>query len=205
MHTVRFSSSGGGGCLSNPPRCRPSCRQTPLDADSPVGRLSCMHTPPLNRQTCVKTLPCPKLRLRAVAKNSARLGQLSVRMAGSCHWLCQTRITLFLLATVTWFHTLNLIHYRPRKRSPGQGNIFTSVCHSVHEEGGRGQDGWLPSMHHRSHDQGVCIQGVCISGSLHHGGVCIQGGWADPQIYGILRDTVKKRTVRILRILVLSC
>ena len=26
------------------------------------------------------------------------------------------------------------------------------------------QGGWLPSMHHRSHDQGVCIWGVCIRG-----------------------------------------
>ena len=32
-----------------------------------------------------------------------------------------------------------------RKRSLGQGNVFTSVCHSV-----RGV-GWLPNMHHRSH------------------------------------------------------
>ena len=42
--------------------------------------------------------------------------------------------------------------------------------------------------------------GVCIQG----GGVCIQGGWEDP--YGILRDTVNKRVVRILLdcILVLS-
>ena len=41
------------------------------------------------------------------------------------------------------------------------------------------QGGWLPSMHHRSHDQG---------GSASGGGVCIQGGegglhpggWSDP-------------------------
>ena len=59
--------------------------------------------------------------------------------------------------------------------------------------------GWLPSMHHRSHDQGVCIrqglhlgglhpgegglhpgEGVCIQGrgSASRGGVCIQGGSA---------------------------
>ena len=38
------------------------------------------------------------------------------------------------------------------KRSLGQGNVFTGVCLSI---GG----GWLPSMHHRSHDQGVCIGG----------------------------------------------
>ena len=35
-----------------------------------------------------------------------------------------------------------------RKRSLGQGNIFTSMCHSFCPHVG----GWLPSMHHRSHD-----------------------------------------------------
>ena len=30
--------------------------------------------------------------------------------------------------------------------------------------------GWPPSMHHRSHDQEVCLQGVCIQGGLHPGG-----------------------------------
>ena len=68
--------------------------------------------------------------------------------------------------------------------------------------------GWFPSMHHRSHDQGVCIQvtlhpagGICIRGGsasegrgpasgglppegsasrgVGWGGVCL-GGWADP-------------------------
>ena len=41
--------------------------------------------------------------------------------------------------------------------------------------------GWLPSMHHRSCDQGVCIRGDRPS-----------------EIHGILRDTVNKRAVRIL-------
>ena len=45
-------------------------------------------------------------------------------------------------------------------RSLGQGNIFTSVCHSVHR-----REGWLPSTYHRSHEQGVCIGG----GGLHPG------------------------------------
>ena len=34
-----------------------------------------------------------------------------------------------------------------RKRSLGQGNVFTGVCLST--------GGWLPSMRHRSHSQGV--------------------------------------------------
>ena len=40
-----------------------------------------------------------------------------------------------------------------RKWSLGQGNIFTP-------DYTQGEGGWFPSMQHRSHDQGVCIQGV---------------------------------------------
>ena len=36
----------------------------------------------------------------------------------------------------------------------GQGIVFTGVCQSTGAGGG-----WLPSMHHRSHDRG---EGVCI-------------------------------------------
>ena len=60
-----------------------------------------------------------------------------------------------------------------------------SVSQSVHE----GEGSWLPSMHHRSHDRGVCIQG-----GLHPGGV----GHTPLEIHGILRDTVNKRAVLIL-------
>ena len=66
-------------------------------------------------------------------------------------------------------------------RSLGQGNIFTSVCHSVHRGGG-----WLPS---RSHDQEVSIQGVSLQGGsasrgvgrLPQLGLRVGGGrgWAD--------------------------
>ena len=51
------------------------------------------------------------------------------------------------------------------KRSLGQGNVFTPVCHSV-------QGGFCQSMHHRSHDRGslsrvFSVQGVlCPGGSL---------------------------------------
>ena len=36
-----------------------------------------------------------------------------------------------------------------RKRRSGQGNVFTGVCLST--------EGWFPSMFHRSHYQGVCL------------------------------------------------
>ena len=54
------------------------------------------------------------------------------------------------------------------------------------------QGGWLPSMHHRPHDQGVCIQRGSVSR-----GVCIQGvGYNSPPlpwIHGILQDMVNIR------------
>ena len=40
------------------------------------------------------------------------------------------------------------------KRSLGQGNILTSVCHSFCPQGGLGWVGLLPNMHHRSYDWG---------------------------------------------------
>ena len=85
---------------------------------------------------------------------------------------------IMVRGSVTVLRELNVkIHSRhvitDRKRSLGQGNIFTTVCHSVHS--GRG---WLPSMHHRSHDQGE---------GLHQGGsVSMRGGWQTPSttVYG---------------------
>ena len=48
--------------------------------------------------------------------------------------------------------------FTARKRSLVQGNVFTGVCP---QEGG-----WLPSIHHRSHDQGRSALG-----GLHPGGL----------------------------------
>ena len=75
--------------------------------------------------------------------------------------------------------------FTARKRSLGQGNIFIGVGLSTGRRGG-----WLPSMHHRSHDQEGLPGGRSAS----------SGGWADPppQIHGILRDTVNKRAVHSL-------
>ena len=71
-----------------------------------------------------------------------------------------------------------------RKRSLGQGNVFTPGV------------GWIPNMHHRSHDQGGSASrwvGRTPPRSAY------TGVWADsPKIYGILRDTVNKWAVRIL-------
>ena len=78
-----------------------------------------------------------------------------------------------------------------RKRSLGQGNVFTRVCHSVARGVGFPacitghmtsiQGGLLPSMHHRSHDQGVLHPGggvVHLGGSASKEGkmVCLHGG-----------------------------
>ena len=61
----------------------------------------------------------------------------------------------------------NLI-FTARKRSFGQGNIFTSVCLST---GGRGgfpvQGGLYP---------GFSVQGISVQGSLSWVGLCLGGG-----------------------------
>ena len=83
----------------------------------------------------------------------------------------------------------------------------TSVSHSV-----QGGDGF-PSMHYRSHDWGVCLQGGLHpgKGGLHprgrgsasrgEGSASGRGvGQTSPpsEIHGILRNTVNKRAIRIL-------
>ena len=65
-------------------------------------------------------------------------------------------------------------------------------------------------MHHRSHDQGVCIHGglhpgkSACNGGLHPGG-SVSGGSVSRvieqtphELHGILRDAVNKWAVRIL-------
>ena len=103
---------------------------------------------------------------------------------------------------------ITIIYYRP-KRSLGQGNVFTSVCHSVHRRGdgfpacitghmtGIQGGGWFPACTSiqgegfasrggsASRRQGVCIwgiRGVCIQErGLHPGrGVCIRGRGLHP-------------------------
>ena len=80
-----------------------------------------------------------------------------------------------IVANLSYFITAH-------KRSLGQGSVFTPVCHSVRGGGGSASRGdWgLPPVggESASREVGVCIQG---EGDLHpRGGVCIQGGWADP-------------------------
>ena len=93
-----------------------------------------------------------------------------------------------------------------RKRGLGQGNVFTGVClstgagvgfaacvtgHTTSIRWGGGGGSWLPSMHHRSHDQHLgCVHpeglrlGCLPTGELGGGsasrGVYLQWGWADP-------------------------
>ena len=86
----------------------------------------------------------------------------------------------------------------PANELLGQGNIFTSVCHSVQ----RGR-GLLPSMYYGSHDQGGLPPGggsACRGGLYPGRGSAFSGSWADPtpKIHGILWDTVNKRSVCIL-------
>ena len=67
-----------------------------------------------------------------------------------------------------------------RKRSLGQGNVFTRMCHSIH----RGEE--------------VCLGRVYLKGGLPPGGLDPGELGRPPEIHEILRDTVNKRAVRIL-------
>ena len=62
---------------------------------------------------------------------------------------------------------MGMFYYRPQTKFAKVIFLHLSVGHSVHR------------------------------GCLHPGGVCIQGGWADPRNQ-TLRDTVNERWVRIL-------
>ena len=71
----------------------------------------------------------------------------------------------------------NRYFYRPQT-TLDQNNVFTNVCNSV-------RMGWLPNMHHRSHDQG----------GLDPGGPVLGGDGLHPRElgrppHGMLRDTV---------------
>ena len=78
----------------------------------------------------------------------------------------------------------HIISWLPAANEVWSKVIFSQACviPPVHGEGG---GDWVPSMHHRSHDHGVCIQGGSASrgspsGGLHLEGsasrrVCIQG------------------------------
>ena len=107
-----------------------------------------------------------------------------------------------------WNAFLFQLIFTAHKRSLGQGNVFTDVCLST---GGRGS----ASRGSASVGEGVCIQGGRGSASKR-GDVCIQRGWArggglhqgvgqTPLPQHGLRDTVNKRTVRILLECILVC
>ena len=94
--------------------------------------------------------------------------------------------------------------FTARKRSLGQGNVFTPVCHSVH----RGGVSFPACITGHMNDQGclhrggsVCLEGgVCLQ-VVRIWGVCIQvwgGGDRQTSLHWILRDMVNKRVVRIL-------
>ena len=91
------------------------------------------------------------------------LGHMSAELAGTvpdlseaitkgkCLFYKSKKLTTHLILISMCFLFSRLI--TTRKRGLGQGNIFTSVCHSFCPQKGGG----------------ICIQGVCIRGSLHLG------------------------------------
>ena len=123
------SSSGGGGgfCptplfpgrrpppppwMQTPP---PDAEPPPLDADTPPCRLSpqviwpVMHAgkptlPPVHRQTPVKTLPCPKLRLRTVKIQTSKEFR-------SCGVIRPLPSSLKSLTLIPWYLRLNVFFF----------------------------------------------------------------------------------------------
>ena len=65
--------------------------------------------------------------------------------------------------------------FTARKRSLGQGNIFTPVCHSVHRGGVRGRGVCVARGH--ACPRGACMPGVCVWPGGHAWlGACMVGG-----------------------------
>ena len=114
--------------------------------------------------------------------------------------------------TFIWNFALQMRIFTARKRSLGQGNIYTSISLSV--DGGEVCIHGCLSPEGRgfvSSRESVWSRGGRSASSGVWGlpplgeGVCIQGGWADPLPHGILRDTVNKRAVRTLLEYILVC
>ena len=69
--------------------------------------------------------------------------------------------------------------FTARKRSLGQGNIFTPVCHSVHRGGGHA---WLGDMHGCGGDMHGCGGACMVAGGVHgcwrgHSWLCRGCAW----------------------------
>ena len=113
--------------------------------------------------------------------------------------LCNVPYMVSAYGTMHEEHSLLTSFHRPQTKS-GQGNVCTSVCHSVHRGGGSFpacitghmtsiHRGWLLSMHHRPHDQ------YPGRGGLHpRRGLPMGKWWADTP----LLPELEKRAVRIL-------
>ena len=162
----------------------------------------------------------------------------STGSTGSCMTLLCPRVKHYTLQLrkktraphriYSWVYSMSTQHINiitARKRSLGQGNIFTPVCHSVHRGvacvvapgGGWGCVWLLRGGEHAWLLQGACMvlfRGACVV--LFGGCVVLFGGmhgfiggghaWFF-QFFRIQWDTVNERAVRILLecILVLPC
>ena len=75
---------------------------------------------------------------------------------------------ILVIRMMDYVSTVNI--FTASKRSLGQGNVFTPVCHSIH--GGTLHPG-------ESASKGVCIKGVCIQGQSASRRSASRGCWAD--------------------------
>ena len=95
---------------------------------------------------------------------------------------------------------LSLMYFYRPKRSFGQGNIFRSVCHSVHGGGCLLLIWGVPAPYFRGGVPALNFRGGCLLQIL--GGACskFSGGGACSKFWGVsnFRNTVNVRPVRIL-------
>ena len=82
---------------------------------------------------------------------------------------------------------IDVVVITARKRSLGQGNIFTPVCHSVHR-GVPGPEGCVPDL------GGACSRGSALGGCLLWGGAWSGGGGGACSGGGCLVDTPRMAT-----------
>ena len=84
-----------------------------------------------------------------------------------------------------------------RKRSLGQGNVFTPVCHSVHSGGNlvwcQFLSGWRGVSVHKGVSPGGLYSGGSLSAGLCPGGLCLGGSLSKGSLSGSLHPP---RTVK---------
>ena len=138
MHTTRFSGFRGRG-LPNTHGGRPPCRKTPLEYGTRLRdplegtwdqaarhEVTSYKDPLVNRQTLVKKLPCPELRLQVVT-------MFSINLKGNYIWKVQRTVgsCVLLLDAVTHNCLLVTFLYPGRNKIASTKGSMKLFCYQV--------------------------------------------------------------------------